>query len=201
MMKSFLLAMSDFGIWDILSLALFIGGALYGYFRFFRPTTHIPNLTVFFNYQRLSDFHFPLQLTVEFTNHTGKSAFITSVWFKCVDIRPHPNARLDAGTKRLEIKFPESRTNEHGERFYVLSAFECYLKDGSSAPTFVPLDPSHTDDEIRRVLQDGLLGYLECYVTLLSREHKPTVYRLRVCPRKDYNLTPRPLWKQLRLRR
>jgi hypothetical protein len=71
--KEFLLCASAYGAWDILSLLIVIGGAAYGYLRFFRPVRAIRNLTVFFNFGRDQTNNFPLQLVIEFSNHTGRS--------------------------------------------------------------------------------------------------------------------------------
>lgn len=192
-MGDLLKELAAYGFWDILSLLLVAGGAVWGYVRFFRAVRWIPNLTVFFHYHRGPTQAFPLVVAAELTNHTGKSMFITSVSFKCRRLRPDPTGKRDAGSGNLEIKFPPPPQNVPPGSPVMLSEFEAFLRDGESTHTWAPLDPTHSDEDVRYALQMGSVGYLECYVTLLSKDHKPFVYLLRAHPKIDYGIKMGPM--------
>ena len=183
-----LLTLAAYGFWDILSLLLLAAGAMWGYVRFFRPVRSIPNFTVFFNYCRDLGHQYQSLLTIELRNHTGHSVHIMSAGFKCEGLRPHPDGTRDAGTGKLEIKFSQSLIKQPGTSQSVLSTFEAFLTDGQSMATWAPLDPTHSDDDVRYAMQLGTVGYFECYVTLISKNHKPLTYRLIARPKTNFGI-------------
>jgi hypothetical protein len=193
MLKDVLISASSYGIWDIINFLILLVGSLYGYFRFFRPRPSIPNFSISFTYNRDSRAGFPLQLSFNFANRTGKSAFITAAWFTCKKFRPDPNADCDGKTGKMLINFPRQHSGHEGRVIFQLSAGEHYLKDGESVSTYIPLDQKHTDEEVKANLQAGNSGVLECFIILLSPDIKPMPYKLRVCPKRDYGLPCRSL--------
>lgn len=188
-MKEFLICASSYGLWDIINISIIIGGSVYGYIRFFRPRSNISNFSVSFTfYREVNVPRFPLRLAFNFSNRTGKNVFITSVWFTCKKFRPDPNADFDGNSSKMFINFPRIY-DDKGQKHVILNAVEHYLKDGESVSTSVPLDPKHTDDEVKAILQAGDGGFLECFITLLSPDMKPIPYKLRVRPKRDYGIS------------
>jgi type IV secretory pathway VirB4 component len=75
---------------------------------------------------------------------------------------------------------------ENGKKEILLQEFEFYLKVDESTGSYAPIDPNHTDEEVEEAFRRGKVGIFDCYVTLLSRDHKPLVHRLRIKPKKNF---------------
>ena len=186
MLKDFLILAAKYDSWSLLSLIILILGSVAGYWKFYRPRKSIRNLIVKFHYERAPGWNFPLRITVVFANHTGKNIHIASATFKCDDLRPDPNAMGDTHTGKMPLKFPKEVTSENGTKHSLLQEFEYYLKVDESTGSYAPIDPNHTNDEVEDAFRRGKTGTFDCYVTLLSRDHKPLVHRLRIKPQKGF---------------
>jgi hypothetical protein len=183
-------------------LSLFIMGigALWGYVRFFKPRRSIRNFPVKIDWRRAEGMNWPLQITISFTNHTGKKAYISSVSFRPTGLRPAPHAAADTATQKQPIKFP---VPVPGANYSMLEDFDVFLDVDRTTSTYAAIDPQHTDEEVMRAFTCGRVGVLDCFVCLLSREYKPEVHRLRVSP-KARLLPEHPLtayWRLLRGKR
>lgn len=188
MIKNLFLLAARFDFWSFLSLAILILGSVAGYLKFYRPRKSIQNFIVNFHYERAPGWNFPLRITIAFTNHTGKNVHIASASFKCKDLRPDSRATGDTYTGKMPMRFPKEVTMPDGKKEVLLEEFEYYLKVDESTGSYAPIDPNHTDEEIKRAFMRGKVGTFNCYVTLLSRDHKPLVHRLRVKPKKHITL-------------
>lgn len=186
MLKDLFILAAKYDFWSIVSLFILIFGSVAGYWKFYRPRKSIRNLIVKFHYERAPGWNFPLRITVAFANHTGKNIHIASATFKCEGLRPDRNAMGDTYTGKMPLKFPKEVTLENGKKEILLQEFEFYLKVDESTGSYAPIDPNHTDDEIEEAFRSGKVGTFDCYVTLLSRDHKPLVHRLRIKPKKYF---------------
>jgi len=183
-----------------LSVLIMVAGSVVGYLRFFRPRRSIPNFPVKIHWHRNAPRNYPLRITVEFTNHTGRSAYVSSVSFKASGLRADPKAGVDTATRRQHLKFP---VPVPGQNYTLLKDFDVYLPVDGSTSTYAPIDPQHTDEEIKRAFTCGRVGVVECFVTVLPRSYKPQVFRLRIKPRSKLLMENRvvALWRHCRQHR
>ncbi len=186
MIKNLFLLFARFDFWSFLSLLMLILGSVAGYLKFYRPRKSIRNFIVNFHYERAPGWNFPLRITIAFANHTGRNVHIASASFKCKDLRPDPKAMGDTYTGKMPMKFPKEVTMSDGTKQILLQEFEYYLKIDESTGSYAPIDPDHTDEEVEQAFMRGKVGTFDCYVTLLSRDHKPLVHRLRIKPQKQF---------------
>jgi hypothetical protein len=193
-LKLILKSISEYGAWDIISLLILLTGFIWGLATFWFRRKSLKNFTVCFNWKRVPKNNYPLQLTVEFTNRTQKTAFITGMYFIPDKLRPHPNARIDSSSKRMELKFP-TPANVGGRDILLYQKFDSIIENDKSDNTFVCLDPTHSDEEIKKAFHFERAGTLYFYLTLLNREEKPNIYRFKVHAHKNYQLG---FWEQFK---
>ena len=184
--KQFLLWCAKYDIWSFISVAMLALGTIAGYLKFYRPRRSIKNFIVSFHYERAPGWNFPLRVTIVFANHTGRNVHITSASFRCKDLRADPKALGDTYSGKLPVKFPREVELPNGGKLALLQEYEYYLKLDESTGSYAPIDPSHTDEEVEQAFGKGKVGIFDCYITLLSRDHKPLVHRLRIKPRKKF---------------
>lgn len=165
-----------------LALLIMVLGLILGYLRFFRPRRSIKNFPVNIHWKREPGRNFPLRITVQLTNHTDNSVYISSLSFKALRLRRDPQANADTATERQHLKFPEP---VEGEDYTLLNKFDFFLPVDSSISTYAPIDPNHSDEEVKRAFTCGRVGIVECYVTILPRAYKPQVFRLKIKPRSN----------------
>ena len=188
LIRNLLLSFAKYDLWSFISLGILVLGSIVGYLKFYKPRRSIRNFIVNLHYERAPGWNFPLRITVVFTNHSGKNVHIASASFKFKDLRPDPRAIGDTYTGKLPLKFPKEVQLPSGEKETLLQEFEYYLKVDESTGSYAPIDPKHTDEEIELAFKRGKVGVFDCYVTLLSRDHKPLVHRLKIKPRKKFPL-------------
>jgi hypothetical protein len=92
----------------------------------------------------------------------------------------------DTHTRKMPLKFPKEVILGNGTKQTFLQEFEYYLKVDESTGSYAPIDPNHTNDEVEDAFRRRKTGTFDCYVTLLSRDHKPLVHRLRIKPQKNF---------------
>ena len=185
-MVNFLKGCSTYGVWDIISLLIIFGGFIWGLRALWIRRKSLSNFTVFFNWRREKDNNFPLHLVVEFTNRTQQPAFISGLYFVPKSLRPDPNARYDSGSGKMEMKFPEQR-NVEGRNILFFEHFDVIIENDKTNFSFACIDPSHTDEEIKHLLDFKRAGNLYFYLILLNREEKPRVHKFKVPAYKKYD--------------
>ena len=194
-LKGFFRSLAAYDLWSFASLILLILGSVVGYLKFYRPHKRINNFLVWFHCERAEGWNFPLRVLVQFTNHTGNSIHISSASFKCKTLRPDPDSSVDSSTGKIPLKFPKSLILK-GKEEVVLADFEYDLKVDDVVHSYAPIDPMHTNEEVEQAFREGKVGTLHCYVTLLPRDRKPTVYRLKVSPKKQLSVRISPKKEQ-----
>lgn len=185
-LKNLYLFCAKHDVFSFISLCILAAGATAGYFRFFAPRKSIKNFLIKFDYEKAEGWNFPLRIRILFTNHTGQNVYITSASFKCENLRPAPNANVDTHTKKMPIKFPREVLRPDGSREVLLHDFEYFIRVDETVGSYAPINPEHTDEEIENAFRLGKVGTFNCYVTLLSRRDKPTVYRLKLKPKEQF---------------
>jgi len=157
------------GVWEIINTLVLLVSALVGFSLLFWAKRRVRNLN--FYVRRLRDAsNYPLKVYIEIRNYTGRSVVISSPYFVFGDLRPDPNARGDSPSREYEVKFPD-RGNQ------TLSEVEYLLRHREEVSTWVPVDPTQTDQEVDRAIEHRAVGRLRCMCTWL--QEKPKVHALR----------------------
>ncbi|MFZ1576164.1 MAG: hypothetical protein WAT36_13190 [Chromatiaceae bacterium] len=152
----------------MISTIVLVAAALIGFSVLFWAKRRVRNLNFFI--RRLRDqSNYPLKVCLEIRNYTGRSVVISVPYFVYERLRPDPNARGDSLSREYEIKFPEPRNQ-------TLSEVEYLLRHGESVSTWVPIDPTPTDQEVDAAIEQWAVGKLHCMCTWL--QDKPKVHRL-----------------------
>jgi len=158
----------EHGIWEMINILVLVVSALIGFTVLFWAKRRVRNLNFFV--QRLRDAsNFPLKVCVEIRNYTGRSVVLSAPFFVYRGLRPDPNARGDSPTGEYEVKFPDPRNQ-------MLSEVECFLRHRENVSTWVPIDPTQTDQEVDKAINRHTVGKLRCMCTWL--QDKPKVHRL-----------------------
>ena len=178
-MKSLLLWAAKYDFWSLLSLIILVVGAIAGFMTFYWPRRSIKNLTIGFRHERAGEeWNYPSRILIIFANDTGKNIHIASASFKYKDLRPDRKTLQDGQTGKSPIYFPML---EKGGTQPILQGFECYLDtEKRITHSYAPIDPDHTDEEVRDALIKGKAGSFNCFVTLLPRDNRPVIRRLKV---------------------
>jgi hypothetical protein len=96
--------------------------------------------------------HFPLKLWIEIRNTTSLSVLVTSKHFEIGTVlRPHVNAKGNPAQNQYEIKFAAPGSSN-------LNQFQVLIHPNQSTSTWMPLDPSHTDAEVRSAINSASCG-------------------------------------------
>jgi hypothetical protein len=167
---SALLWLANHDIWGLITTAVLImttiGGILY--LRYAKRRVRNLNFFVSFKRENISDY--PLKIYVEIRNYTGRSVVFTNPFFKFKDLRVDPQGRGDSSSGEIEVKFPDPNKQ-------YLSEVEYMLRYKENVTTWIPLDPAHTDDEVKEALRQRRVGTLNCICAWL--EDKPRIHKLR----------------------
>ena len=165
-----LLWLADHDIWGLITTAVLmlttIGGILY--LRYAKR--RVRNLNFFISFKRENRPDYPLRIYVEIRNYTGRSVVFTNPFFKFKELRADPQGRGDSSSGEIEVKFPDPNKQ-------YLSEVEYMLRHKENVTTWIPLDPIHSDAEVREALKRRRAGTLNCICTWL--EEKPSIHKLR----------------------
>jgi hypothetical protein len=96
-------------------------------------------------------------------NYTGRSVVLSAPFFVYRGLRPDPNARGDSPTGEYEVKFPDPRNQ-------MLSEVECFLRHRENVSTWVPIDPTQTDQEVDKAINRHTVGKLRWHVHMAARQ-------------------------------
>lgn len=95
---------------------------------------------------------YPLKLTIGLRNTTNLPVLVTSKFFKADNsLRAAGNAKGNPARKEYEIKF-----SPPGGRF--LDQFTTLIHPNADTSTWMPLDPAHTDQEVREAIAAASSG-------------------------------------------
>jgi len=159
---------AEHGLWDMLSAIILLISAVAGFAVLFWIKRRVRNLN-FFTRRLRDNSNYPLKVYVEIRNYTGTSVVISSPYFKFGKLRPDPNARGDSFSQEYEIKFPDPSNQ-------MLTEVEYLLRHRENVSTWVPIDPTHTDQEVDDAIKHHTVGTLHCMCTWL--QEKPKVHKL-----------------------
>ena len=176
----------------MLSFLLAVSAWLYALFKFVIPMRHVDDLNFTMWLTRdtsRTDQQFPLRLYIEIRNFTGSILVISSPYIVLHSARASDLADCDAPTGRYELKFRGATGTDLNEALAL-------VRPNQSTRTYLPLHPSHVDDEVvemskKRPWWDWRkqrIGTLYCRCTWLGDE--PRVCRLA---RTITNLTMRDI--------
>jgi hypothetical protein len=160
----------EHGIWELASFLIFVGGIIIGARFVFFPRRRIRNLNFYTRAARNTHPQFPLIIYLEIRNYTGCTVVLSSPFISYRNLRPPPEAHGDSPSGEYEIKFPDPGNQ-------TLSEVEAFLRNKESTNTIIPLDPTHSDQEVRTALSHKRLGSLTLTCTWL--QDKPVVEKLR----------------------
>lgn len=162
---------NDYGIWDFIQAAAIVGGGTFAWFAFIRPKKRIRHLNVQAHFTRKPAEATPLKVWIRIRNYTGRSVVLSRSYFCYRDLRASGSTG-DSYSGEYEVKFPnEARTD--------ITEVECLLRPDKKTHTWMGLDPSHTDDEVKAALKDKKVGELTLELYWIE-EDKPRKERLRV---------------------
>jgi len=96
--------------------------------------------------------HFPLKLWTDIRNTTGFSVLVTSEYFEIgTKLRAHVSAKGNPAQNRYDIKFAAPGTT-------TLKQFQVLIHPNQSTTTWMPLDPTLTDAEVRSATTSAACG-------------------------------------------
>jgi hypothetical protein len=190
--ESWLKYANELGIWDIISTVVVVGSLLIAFKIFFLPKKRVPHLN-FFLIPIRDDSNYPFKILIEIRNYTGEPLLISfPIAVMNGNIRPDPHARGNSSSRELEVKFPAVRSIHPPEpktMMYQVPMFsagqtplpldvqpsnlteiECLLRHGETVSTLIPIDPTHTDEEVENAMRNGTVGTLECTCTWLGKK-------------------------------
>jgi hypothetical protein len=159
----------EHGIWEIASFLLLVAGAVVGVRLAFFPRKRIRNLNFFTRVVRAGHPQFPLIVYLEIRNYTGRTVVLSSPFMRYCDLRPPAEAHGDTPSGEYEIKFPDPQSRQ-------LSEVEYLLRNKENVQTIIPLDPTHSDQEVQSAYHEKRLGSLTVTCTWL--QEKPVVEKL-----------------------
>ena len=160
----------EHGIWDLISTVVLFLSALIGFAVIFWSKRRVRNLNFFVRRVRdEDDSSYPLKVYVELRNYTGRSVVLSTPYFMYSKLRPDANARGDSPSREYEVKFPDMKGK--------LTEVEYLLRHRENVSTWVPVDPTHTDKDVDKAIQQRNVGKLHFMCTWL--QDKPKVHELK----------------------
>ena len=164
-MITFFKFMNDWGVWDVIQIALVIVGGLVALFYLF-PRRSIEN---FYIDATRGDAHppYPKVICIELRNLTNEPLYVLSRGFRFGDIiHPSPLSAIDHYTETCEVKFPGPNPDN-------LTEIDTLVRHGQPVATWVPVDPNHADDIIDQALHNRRVGFLCLDVLLGNLDARP----------------------------
>jgi hypothetical protein len=165
--------MADWDIWGIVGLVISTIPSIFLIIYLF-PRRRINNFYIDTKRDSINQ-GYPKVVRVTLTNHTNQPLYVLSEGFRFgTSIRPSPLGAKDAATGVYEIKF-EGRIDN------VLSEIDTLVRPNQLISTWIPVDPSHSDQEIDEALKKKEIGVLELKCLKLTDKRQPFIpLRLKV---------------------
>ena len=158
------------GLWEIVNVIILIIGVIFGSIFFIRGG-RIPMLNIFTNHGHRPGTNYTSLINIEFRNYVGCSLVICNPYFKYRDLHPDPAAHRDSYSGETEVKFCGQGTN-------ALTEIETFIQHKNSTATWIPIDPKHTDEEVKTALEHKRVGVL--YYTCIWIKEKPRIKKISV---------------------
>lgn len=163
--------MADWGIWDIIGLIAAAVPTIMVLCYIF-PRTAITNLYIDTKRDSINQ-GYPKVVRIKFRNHTNEPLYVLSQGFTFgAEIRRSPNAARNAATAVCEVKF-------EGRQPGLLSEIDTLVRPGQEVSTWVPVDPSHSDQEIDFAIESQSVGTLRLRCQRLTGRREAPV-RMKV---------------------
>jgi hypothetical protein len=145
--------MADWDVWGIVGILITIVPSVFLIVYLF-PWRRIKNLYIDTKRDSIN-VSYPEVIRVTLANHTNQPLYIVSEGFSFgSSIRPSPNGAKDAETGVYEIKF-------EGRVAGILSEIDTLVRPNQIISTWIPVDSSHSDQEIDEALKKKVIGVLE----------------------------------------
>jgi hypothetical protein len=173
-MESFFKFMAEWAVWDIIGLFVAAVPAVLVFVYLF-PRKAIDNLYIDTNLASVPNTVYSKVIVVELRNHTNEPLYVLSLGFTFGPaVRPSPYGAKNAATGVFEIKF-EGR---EGGR---LSEIDTLIRPNQVITTWIPVDPSQTDESLSEALSKRSVGYLRLKLQKISsRPHPFTTLKIPV---------------------
>lgn len=165
-----LVFLNNIGIWEIINVIILVSGVIIGSFYLARGR-RVPMLNIFTYHGKREGTHYTSLINIEFRNYVGTSIVICNPYFKYGNLRPDSAARRDSFSGETEVKFV-------GKNGTVLTEIEAFIPHKENTSTWVPIDPAHTEVEIKAALENKKVGIL--YFTCIWVKEKPKVKKLKI---------------------
>ncbi len=162
--------LNEIGLWEILSCLFVLFGAITAWWYFFFRKRYIHRLNVHTNKSRREGINYTSLINIEFRNFTGKSVVICNPYFKYKDLKRDRAGHRDSYSDRTEVKFLGMESKS-------LTEVDIFLRHKDRTETWVPVDPSHADEEIQLALDKKRVGVL--YFDCIWIEERPQIDRVR----------------------
>jgi len=155
--EEFLICMSQYGIWDIISFLVLITSSIIAIRYLWFPICKVDNLNFYITHTR-DVTEYPSKLNFEIRNFSNKNIILSNTYFKPNKLVAHQNARGDTLLKKYEIKFPPHFTHP-----------DCLIIHGQVETTWFPIDPNLTDVQIQEFIKNKKAGKFVCKCTFLTK--------------------------------
>lgn len=163
--------MANWGIWDIIGLIAAVIPTVMVLCYIF-PRKAITNLYI--DTERTSiNQGYPKVVRIKFRNHTNEPLYVLSEGFRFGSvIRRSPNAAQNAATAVCEVKF-------EGWQQGILTEIDTLVRPGQEVSTWVPVDPTHPDQEIDSAIESHSVGTLRLRCQKVTGRREASV-RMRI---------------------
>ena len=165
-----LIFLNNLGTWDIVNVLILVSGVIFGSLYFAR-SRRIPMLNIFTYHNKRAGVNYTSLINIEFRNYIGCSVVICNPYFKYTDLRPDPVAHGDSYSGEYEVKLIGKNGN-------ALTEIEAFIPHKENTSTWVPIDPAHTEEEIKTALKNKKIGIL--YFTCIWVTGKPKVKKFKI---------------------
>jgi hypothetical protein len=173
-MFEFLAFLTQIGFWEIVSTGILISGSVVGIRLLVGSTSHIPDLNFYITWTRnppIPANRYPLTLDFEIRNLSHHFCVISTAYFRFDMAKPGSHAHGDSVSQQYEIKF---RSNPDDTK----SEIAALLRHRDIVTTYIPLDETQTDEELRELSRSRRFGTLYCDVVFIRQ--RPYTRRLKL---------------------
>jgi hypothetical protein len=122
--------------------------------------------------------NYPCKLWIDFRNWSNRTLLMKIEGYKLPkEIRPDDKAARDSTSGLLEIKFIEYTSQQSSAATMNVDAI---IRHGEQKQVWVPLDPTHNDQELNLALSKGKIGKLKAEIlwfgdTPIFRRYRPKI--------------------------
>jgi hypothetical protein len=152
--------MAEWGIWDIIGLVGAVIPSLM-VIAYLLPRRAIKNLYIDAKRGSVNQTYSKV-VSIEISNHTNEPLYVISEGFSFTGLlKPSQHGKKNASTDVYEVKF-------EGRQAGLLSEIDTIIRANQTISTWVPVDPSQTDQDIDSALAKKSVGTLKLRVQSVS---------------------------------